>query len=380
MDFLNLDFSDPTTIIVLSVIGVLIVGIIVAAIILIKVLNKKKDNAVPAPDYIPSPAGQEPQGKKRSKFKSQHTVMPGGAPQYAPQEYAPQGRGDYGAPEPVGYQNYEPDDYRSQEFIQQRGDAPGDFRSQEFIQQRSDAPGDFRAPEPVNYRSYQPDDYRSQEFINRGNPAPPEYPAPAAFNAPEQAEYPMPGATRLYTPASAPKQEPEPADFFAPAPAAYNAPAPEPVDFVAPAPAPADFGAPAPADFGAPAPYNAPAPAPMPAQPYMDDGEGNTVLLGMNTNDFTMVRRNTSESFHINKPEFFIGKERAKVDFCVTNNNSVSRRHARMTIRDGKCYICDLGSTNCTYINGTKLSPNQEIALIPGDVVKLSNEEFDFIG
>lgn len=110
------------------------------------------------------------------------------------------------------------------------------------------------------------------------------------------------------------------------------------------------------------------------------DGAGDTTVLGAGSAGFILMRKNGSEKISINKPEFYIGKERAKVDYCITNNNSISRRHAKIKVRAGKCYISDLGSTNCTYINGTKLSPNQEVALIPGDKIKLSNEEFEYIG
>lgn len=110
------------------------------------------------------------------------------------------------------------------------------------------------------------------------------------------------------------------------------------------------------------------------------DGAGDTTVLGAGSSGFILLRKNGGEKVSINKPEFYIGKEKAKVDYCITNNNSISRRHAKIKVRAGKCYISDLGSTNCTYINGTKLSPNQEVALIPGDKIKLSNEEFEYIG
>ena len=116
------------------------------------------------------------------------------------------------------------------------------------------------------------------------------------------------------------------------------------------------------------------------AQIPVEDGAGDTTVLGVGSEGFILLRKNGNEKIHINKAEFYIGKEQAKVDYCIKNNNSISRRHAKIRVRAGKCYISDLGSTNCTYINGTKLSPNQEIALIPGDEIKLSNEEFEFIG
>ena len=115
-------------------------------------------------------------------------------------------------------------------------------------------------------------------------------------------------------------------------------------------------------------------------QPFPPQGAGDTTVLGVSSTGFILLRKNGGEKVCINKPEFYIGKEKAKVDYCITNNNSISRRHARIKVRAGKCYISDLGSTNCTYINGTKLSPNQEIALIPGDKIKFSNEEFEYLG
>ncbi|MBQ3264260.1 MAG: FHA domain-containing protein [Ruminococcus sp.] len=122
-----------------------------------------------------------------------------------------------------------------------------------------------------------------------------------------------------------------------------------------------------------------PAPAANVSFP-VEDGAGDTTVLGVGSQGFILLRKNGSERISINKAEFFIGKEQAKVDYCIKDNNSISRRHAKIKVRAGKCYISDLGSTNCTYINGTKLSPNQEVALIPGDEIKLSNEVFEFIG
>ena len=112
----------------------------------------------------------------------------------------------------------------------------------------------------------------------------------------------------------------------------------------------------------------------------LSDGAGETTLLGGQATGFSILRKSTNETIAINKPEFTIGKERRRVDYCIDNNNSVSRTHARLHVRSGVCYISDLGSTNCTYVNGTRLSPNQEIALKKGDKIKISDEEFEFFG
>lgn len=112
----------------------------------------------------------------------------------------------------------------------------------------------------------------------------------------------------------------------------------------------------------------------------LSSGAGETTVLGGNhATGFTLLRKSNNERININKPEFIIGKERRRVDYCIDNNSSVSRTHAKIRVRSGKCYICDLGSTNCTYVNGSRISSNQEVELNKGDKIKISDEEFELI-
>ena len=92
----------------------------------------------------------------------------------------------------------------------------------------------------------------------------------------------------------------------------------------------------------------------------------------------TLTRRATGVTVNIDKPVFRIGKERDRVDFCITENRTVSRLHATIYTRNSSCFVEDNNSTNRTYINGTPVLPDREIKLKNGDVLKLSNEEFDF--
>ncbi|MCI6652737.1 MAG: trypsin-like peptidase domain-containing protein [Ruminococcus sp.] len=112
----------------------------------------------------------------------------------------------------------------------------------------------------------------------------------------------------------------------------------------------------------------------------LNEGAGETTVLGYQATGGSLVRKSNGDRVVINKPEFVIGKERRRVDYCISNNNSISRTHARIRVRAGKCYISDLGATNFTFVNGNKLVPNQEVALNKGDIVKLSDEEFEFLG
>lgn len=100
-----------------------------------------------------------------------------------------------------------------------------------------------------------------------------------------------------------------------------------------------------------------------------------TVLSGASA---TLTRSKNGETTRINRNEFTIGKERSKVDYCVADNNSISRSHAKIMSRGGNYYIVDLGSTNCTYVNGAKVQTNVETAIVSGDKIKLADEEFTF--
>ncbi len=51
----------------------------------------------------------------------------------------------------------------------------------------------------------------------------------------------------------------------------------------------------------------------------------------------------------------------------------LSRRHARLTLRDGQCWIEDLNSVNWTYLNNQRLSPEQPTPLKNGDLLRLGN-------
>ena len=113
-----------------------------------------------------------------------------------------------------------------------------------------------------------------------------------------------------------------------------------------------------------PVPPYTPAP-PAPTAPN-NDGAGETSVLNDGAGETSVI---VSPGFN---PE--------TVDYCISDNNSVSRTHAKIRVRAGRCYISDLGSTNCTYVNGTKLTPNQEVILSAGDKIKISDEEFEFIG
>ena len=157
-------------------------------------------------------------------------------------------------------------------------------------------------------------------------------------------------------------------------------------------PSPMPMPSPSPMATPTPVPQPAPSPArpPMPTPPSFDTGAGETSVLGVGAGETsvlgggssqppaTLIRKKNGESISITKPSFSIGKERSKVDFCVPDNNSVSRSHANIVCKGGVYYIIDNNSTNFTFVNGNKISPRQEVKLNSGDKIKLADEEFEF--
>ena len=150
-----------------------------------------------------------------------------------------------------------------------------------------------------------------------------------------------------------------------------------------------------------------PAPAPMPVVPpvrpntpptnngfappptYPVQGAGETTVLGggagettvlsrSSVNGGTLIRKRTGETVAINADQFVIGRERKSVNYCISDNSSVSRTHVRLSVRGGVTYLADLGAANGTFVNGVKVMPRQEVALKNGDKITLADEDLEF--
>lgn len=66
-----------------------------------------------------------------------------------------------------------------------------------------------------------------------------------------------------------------------------------------------------------------------------------------------------------------LGKKFNEVDVCISDP-TVSRKHAKVTVKGNNIFLQDLGSTNGTYIEGIKLSPGEDKKI-------LNNQDF-FLG
>ena len=120
------------------------------------------------------------------------------------------------------------------------------------------------------------------------------------------------------------------------------------------------------------------------------DGSAETGVLNAGASESTvlgggqgvppaaLVRSKNGERVTINKQMFRIGKERRRVDYCISDNTNVSRLHADILYKNGAFYILDNNTTNGTTVNGSSLAGGQEHMLKNGDVIKLADEEFRF--
>ena len=128
-------------------------------------------------------------------------------------------------------------------------------------------------------------------------------------------------------------------------------------------------------------------PGPSPQPQTMPEGAGETTLLDAGAGETTLlsnagsaylIRKKNGEKIAVNAQNFKLGKERRKVNYCISDNTSVSRVHCEIVKKGADYYVTDQGATNFTFVNGIQLSPHKETLLSDQSVLKLSDEEFEF--
>lgn len=111
----------------------------------------------------------------------------------------------------------------------------------------------------------------------------------------------------------------------------------------------------------------------------LNQGAGETTILSKSVNGGTLIRKRGGARIVINAAEFVIGRDRKSVSYCISDNTSISRVHAKLVVRDSVTYLVDQGAANGTFVNGVKANKNQEVALKSGDKITLADEEFEFV-
>lgn len=83
------------------------------------------------------------------------------------------------------------------------------------------------------------------------------------------------------------------------------------------------------------------------------------------------LRKSEYGDIVIDREKILVGKKRDQVEVCISKD-CISRLHARLERRGEHYYITDLNSTNGTFVNGERLSPNEQRRIIPGDRINLA--------
>ena len=78
---------------------------------------------------------------------------------------------------------------------------------------------------------------------------------------------------------------------------------------------------------------------------------------------------------HLSSPIILIGRstpeQEKQPDIDLSQDESVSRRHAQICFSGDGYYVSDLGSTNGTWVNGKRVAPGDSLRLCDGDRIAL---------
>ena len=115
-----------------------------------------------------------------------------------------------------------------------------------------------------------------------------------------------------------------------------------------------------------------------PATPAINEASPTQILP-------RLVYLATGQSFMLLGPDLMIGRSDPQKEIypdidlaSIDAQHTVSRRHARLSIRDGRYFIEDQNAFNKTRLNGVALTPHQEREIQEGDVVRLGNVDLRF--
>ncbi len=108
------------------------------------------------------------------------------------------------------------------------------------------------------------------------------------------------------------------------------------------------------------------------------DGENNTVFIPwVENSEHKLYGMGKGNKTHIDlsRVPVTIGKMRGAADI-ILNDESVSRLHAKLMRTGSRFFLLDLNSTNGSFKNGVRLSPNEKVVIEPGDEIGFGKLKF----
>jgi two-component system, cell cycle response regulator len=81
--------------------------------------------------------------------------------------------------------------------------------------------------------------------------------------------------------------------------------------------------------------------------------------------------------FFLTRDEMMIGRD-PSAEICLADE-SISRKHAKLTRRDGALLLTDLGSVNGTYLNDRRVAQTHPVVLTKEDMLRIGNSILKFL-
>lgn len=106
-------------------------------------------------------------------------------------------------------------------------------------------------------------------------------------------------------------------------------------------------------------------------------GEDRTVMAKQPVMGCALTEK-SGQKILLNREMMIIGRQEGVADILIKDNTSVGRQHAKLIKLSSGYAVKDLKSINGTYVNDKKVIPDQPIALMNGDVLRVSDERFTF--
>ena len=110
------------------------------------------------------------------------------------------------------------------------------------------------------------------------------------------------------------------------------------------------------------------------------DTDSTTILSGNLSTEMVgyLIRRKNGDRIEIYNTMFTLGKDSVHSNYLIDDNRTISRQHAMIRFENGIAKVEDCNSTNGSWLNGEKLISGDAKRLNDGDIIKLSDEEFEF--
>jgi uncharacterized RDD family membrane protein YckC len=96
------------------------------------------------------------------------------------------------------------------------------------------------------------------------------------------------------------------------------------------------------------------------------------IMAGFTTSGHVVRFSIDFSSLRLREPGIFFGRDPSQSDFHI-RDDSVSRKHAVITLENGTLFVRDLDSTNGTYVNDKRIDRSEKRRLNPEDTIQFGN-------